>query len=88
MSYGTPVIASAVGGTGEWLEDGLTGFAVPPNDPAALAQAIDRLIGDEALAARMSETARRRYHERFRPEHHIEALIKLYDTLVEESSRS
>ena len=88
MSYGTPVIASAVGGTGEWLEDGQTGFAVSPNDPTALAQAIDRLVGDEALAARMGETARRRYDERFRPEHHVEALIKLYDTLVKETAGS
>jgi len=40
MSYGVPVIASAVGGLREVVEDRVSGWLVPPDDPAALAKAI------------------------------------------------
>lgn len=82
MSHGTPVIATAVGGIGEWLEDGVNGLTVPSNDAAPLAHAIDRLMGDPVLARRLGETARQRYEDRFRPERHIDALIVLYDGLT------
>jgi glycosyltransferase involved in cell wall biosynthesis len=51
---GTPTIVSDVDGLREIVTDGLTGLTVPPDDPAALADAIARLIDDPAAAARLA----------------------------------
>jgi glycosyltransferase involved in cell wall biosynthesis len=81
MRLGTPVVATRVGGTGEWLEDGVTGLAVPPNDPAALAAALLRLHQDPELARRLGDRARRSYEARFRPEAHLDALVSLFEAV-------
>ncbi len=64
QALGRPVIASAVGGLGEWLEDGRTGLFVPPGDAAALARALERLWLDPDLCARMGAAARARWAAR------------------------
>lgn len=51
--FGCAVIGSRVGGIPEALEDGRTGLLVPPDDPAALAVALERLLSNPELAARM-----------------------------------
>ena len=38
LAAGRPVVASATGGIGDWLEDGVGGLMVPPGDPGALAR--------------------------------------------------
>jgi glycosyltransferase involved in cell wall biosynthesis len=58
MAAGLPVIASAVGGLLELIDDGRTGLLVPPGEPAALAAALRRLIDDRPLAARLGAAAR------------------------------
>lgn len=55
MSYGLPVVATRVGGIPEVVEHGKTGLLVEPGNPQALREAIERLLGDEALCDRMSE---------------------------------
>ena len=65
MACGTPVLCSDVGALCEVMVDGVTGFLVPPNDPAALRDRIRRLLGDPALAARLGAAARQRIVERF-----------------------
>jgi glycosyltransferase involved in cell wall biosynthesis len=62
MGLGTPVIASAIGGLEELIMDGVDGILVPPNDPAALALAIMRLMRDENLPQRLSSAALMRSH--------------------------
>jgi glycosyltransferase involved in cell wall biosynthesis len=57
LAVGTPVIAAAVGGVSEIVEDGVNGLLVPPQDPAALAAAIRRFFEDEALRARLRAAA-------------------------------
>ena len=52
MSVGTPVIASAVGGLPEIIRDGVDGFLVPPDDPDALAVAMERVSPGMGKAAR------------------------------------
>ncbi len=57
-ALGLPVVVTAVGGLAEQVHDGLDGLAVPPGDDDALAGAIERVLGDPALRARLaSESA-------------------------------
>ena len=58
MASGTPVVATRSGGIPEFVEDGVTGVLVPPGDDRALAEALDRVLGDEALRHRLAEAAR------------------------------
>jgi glycosyltransferase involved in cell wall biosynthesis len=60
MAAGLPVVASAVGGVPELVEHRRTGILVPPDDPAALADAIAQLGGDADLRRRMGEAGRAR----------------------------
>lgn len=55
FGFGKPVIATRVGGFDEVVQDEVTGLLVPAKDPAALAQAIARLLIDGELYARMAE---------------------------------
>jgi glycosyltransferase involved in cell wall biosynthesis len=65
MASGTPVVASRVGGLPEVVEDGVTGFLVPPGDVTALNHRLGLLLGDPALARRMGEAAREVILDRF-----------------------
>jgi glycosyltransferase involved in cell wall biosynthesis len=65
MASGTPVVASRVGGLAEVVEDGVTGFLVPPGDVPSLNDRLALLLGDSARARRMGEAARARMLERF-----------------------
>jgi len=58
MAWGRPVVASAVGGLLDAVEDGVTGLLVPPGDVAALRAALERLLGDAELRARLGAAAR------------------------------
>lgn len=53
QTFGRPVVASSVGDLPEAVRDGETGLLVPPGDATALAGALERLLRDPALAARL-----------------------------------
>ena len=65
MASGTPVVASRVGGLAEVVEDGETGFLVPPGDVAALRDRLDQVLGDPPLARRLGANARDLVLQRF-----------------------
>ena len=65
MGMGLPVIATNIGGSLDQVLDGVTGFLVPPADPAALAAAIQKLMSNSELRRRMGEAAASRVQERF-----------------------
>ncbi len=65
MAASLPVVATAVGGNAEALQDGVSGLIVPPEDPEALAAAILSLIEDPARRARMGAAGRRIVEEKF-----------------------
>lgn len=58
MAAGLPIVATSTGVAGDALVDRDSALLVPPRDPEALAQAIDRLIADEALRTRVGSGAR------------------------------
>ena len=78
MAHGRPVVASAVGGLLDAVEDGVTGLLVPPSDPGALRAALDRLVGDAPLRGRLGADARQRARERFSWDASTEALVVAY----------
>ena len=58
MAHGRPVVASAVGGLVDAVDDGVTGLLVPPSDPPALRAALERLLKDSELRRRLGEAGR------------------------------
>lgn len=60
MAVGVPLVASALGGIPEIIEDGVSGLLVPDMDGRSLAAALGRLLGDEALRQRLGQAARER----------------------------
>jgi glycosyltransferase involved in cell wall biosynthesis len=65
MAHGRPVVATAVGGLADAVEDGVTGLLVPPREPAALRAALERLLADGELRQTLGATARETATERF-----------------------
>lgn len=69
MEASVPVVASRVSGIPEVVEDGRTGWLVPPEEPASLAAALAAALDDAAAASRRGAAGRRLLAERFRPVH-------------------
>jgi len=65
MSHRVPVIASAIGGITDIVEDGVSGLLVPPGDGTALAAALERLARAPDLSVSLGDAGYRRLHERF-----------------------
>jgi phosphatidylinositol alpha 1,6-mannosyltransferase len=57
---GLPIVAPASGGPLDLVDDGGTGYLVPPGDPGALSAAVRKLTDDPELRARLGAAARRR----------------------------
>ena len=65
MACGLPAVASRISGIPELVDDGVSGILVPPGNPAALADALERLAADPDLRCRMGRAARARVLESF-----------------------
>ena len=63
MAYGRPVVATAVGGLEDAIEDGQTGVLVPPGNVAALRSALERLLSDAELRQALGAAARERVRD-------------------------
>ncbi|MBI3547914.1 MAG: glycosyltransferase family 4 protein [Elusimicrobia bacterium] len=85
MSCGLAVVTTDSPGCRETIVDGESGLRVPPRDAAALTAALERLIGDAALRARLGDGARRRVEERFSSGKIIEAHLAVYRELLPEA---
>jgi glycosyltransferase involved in cell wall biosynthesis len=81
------VAASAVGSVAEVIHDGETGVLVPPDDAAALAHAIRRLLADQPLRRRIGEQGRRLVLQRFTAAHMTRAFELLYHDLLRRGGR-
>jgi glycosyltransferase involved in cell wall biosynthesis len=85
MAFGRPVVATAVGGLLDAIEDGVTGLLVPPGDPVALRHALETLLTDEALRRRLGAAARQRARERFSWGRATAATLEVYGQTVSRS---
>ncbi len=84
LAAGVPVVATDVGGNRELVLDGETGLLVPPEDPAALATAIRRLLDDRALATRLAANGARFVRERLTVERMVEETERVYREVLSE----
>jgi glycosyltransferase involved in cell wall biosynthesis len=85
LHAGTPIIAAAVGGVPEAIEDGRSGLLVPPRDAARLGEAAVRLARDPRLAAALAAAGRARARSLFSLEHMTGAVTGIYDELLGEA---
>jgi N-acetyl-alpha-D-glucosaminyl L-malate synthase BshA len=77
MNFARPSVSRAVGGIPEVMQDGVSGFLVPGNDPAALARAVEDLIGDPTKRAAFGDAARQRARKLFS----ADAIVPRYEEL-------
>jgi glycosyltransferase involved in cell wall biosynthesis len=87
MAAAVPVVASNVGGNPEVIVDGETGFLVPSQNPAALAEAICRVLLTPGLRASFGQAGRRRVLEHFSNERMIRTVERLYLDMLQASRR-
>ncbi|MEU3854708.1 glycogen synthase [Streptomyces sp. NPDC029554] len=87
MACGTPVVASAVGGIPEVVDDGRTGLLVPAGDgfEAGLARAMDTVLGDPQAARRMGEAGRERAVGEFGWDAVARRTVRLYEEIVKQA---
>lgn len=78
-AVGLPVVASAVGGIPEIVEDGVSGLLLAHPTAASLAGALERLLADPALRATMGRAARERFETEFSAERWALRLRAVYD---------
>lgn len=78
MACGTPVVAAAVSGIPELVEDGVSGLLVPPEDPRAVADAVAALARDPDFARRIGSTARTAVRQRFDGDRLASELAQLF----------
>ena len=83
MAAGKPVIATSVGGTPEAITQGETGLLVPPADPGALAAAIQAVLADPGLAARLAAAGRARVYREFSVDTMVRGVTAIYDELLD-----
>jgi glycosyltransferase involved in cell wall biosynthesis len=82
MAASRPVVASSVGGIPEVVVQGETGILVPPNDPRALAQALNDVLADARLAERMGAAGRRRVQAEFSADRAAQETAALWSELL------
>jgi glycosyltransferase involved in cell wall biosynthesis len=84
MLLARPVVATAVGGLPELIENDVSGILVPPRDPEALANGIRRLFSDPALRVQLGENGRDRVLERFS----TEAIVPRWESFYQDLCRA
>jgi glycosyltransferase involved in cell wall biosynthesis len=82
MACGTPAICTDVASMPEVVEDGVTGFVVPPNDPARLGERLAWMREHPAVAAAMGAAGRRRVLERFTWSSVVDRCLDAYRTAL------
>jgi len=83
LACGIPVVATAIGGIPEQVEDGKTGFLVAPGDAEAMATAIARVLTNQALRNQLGQNAAQVARERYDLYRQVDDYVEWYQTIVE-----
>lgn len=82
MACGRPIVATTAGGIPEVVQDGVTGYLVPPRDQQAMADAIVKLLKNEALRKRMGAAGLSLAHARFSAERMVQETLRVYERVA------
>jgi len=82
MAANLPVVATAVGGVPEIVENNQSALLVPPNDPPAIAAAIARLLADNDLRQRLATNAAMLVDNQHSPEKYVRSLVEIYREVI------
>jgi glycosyltransferase involved in cell wall biosynthesis len=85
LAVGTPVVAAAVGGIPEMIDDGIHGFLVPPEDPYSLAERINVLLSCDDMWQVMSAKARERFLDRYEQSRVVTEQANWFERIVAEA---
>ena len=77
-----PVVVSNVGGLPEVVEDGVSGFVVPPKDPEKTAKAIEKLVFDSDLRVKIGKNGRKRVKKLYNWDDNVKQMIRIYQEMV------
>lgn len=83
MAANLPIVATAVGGVPEILEDNESALLVPVNDAHAMAAAIARVLTDQNLAERLTNNSAALIANQFTPEKYVRALVEIYSEVID-----
>jgi glycosyltransferase involved in cell wall biosynthesis len=86
MAANLPIVATAVGGVPEMLENNESALLVPPNDPPAFAAAMATLLTNQDLAQRLATNAARVADSQHDPESYVRSLIEIYREVIDSRS--
>ncbi len=78
QAAGVPVVATAVGGVIDIIEDGKNGLLVPPADPQSMADAVMRIFKDTQLAKELAENAYLKVKEKYNVELMVKNTLEVY----------
>lgn len=87
-SAGKPVVATTVGGLPEMVENGRTGYLVPPRDSARLAEAVTKLLLDQPLRRTMGADAKRKIELECSPRVVAEKTLEVYRRAIQRTAHA
>jgi len=83
MASGLPCISTELETGTSWVvQDGITGFVVPPQNSSELAQAINTMLGDNVLRRKMAQASLKRVHANFSKEKMVNNIMQIYEELL------
>ena len=82
MAYGKPVIGTNIGGTPEQIDDDVTGILIPPNDPVAMADAIESLVNNPEKRKEMGKASQNKFEQEFTFDPYYQELNNSYNLFL------
>jgi glycosyltransferase involved in cell wall biosynthesis len=88
MAANLPIVATAVGGVPEMVENNESALLVPPNDPSSIVAAIARLLTDKDLAQRLTTNAAALVDTRYTLENYVRSLVEIYREVIDSRAKA
>jgi glycosyltransferase involved in cell wall biosynthesis len=82
MTFGLPIVGTAIAGVPEQVADGETGLLVPPGDPQALARALEKVVRSPELRSRMGGAGRDRVERLFSTAVHVKGVLRVMEEVT------